>query len=252
MTEPLLKAEKLSKRFGAVVANDGLDLTVTQNSIHALIGPNGAGKTTAISLLSGEQRLDGGRIRFQGRDLSRMPGWKRARAGLHRSYQITSLFNDDTALDNVHIALLARQPHVFRFLSRARADRNMRDEAMRWLEVVNLGSLAAQPVHTLAHGKRRQLELAVVLAMQPTMLLLDEPMAGMGRAESDELVEIIHGIRREHTMLLVEHDMDVVFGLADRITVMVKGKDIACGSPDVIRADSAVRDAYLGNYGEEA
>jgi branched-chain amino acid transport system ATP-binding protein len=248
MTDTILEAIGLTKCFGAVTASDGLNLAVRHGVIHALIGPNGAGKSTAVAQLSGEMAPDAGRIRFEGRDVTDWPTHRRARAGLQRSYQITSVFPAFTALDNVALAIQAQRPHSFRFWTDARLDDSLRAPALAVLERVGLGERAAVKVTDLAHGEQRQLEIAMVLATGPTVLLLDEPMAGMGRAESRRMMEILKPLKGEVTILLIEHDMDVVFALADVVTVLVKGRAVATGTPDDIRADVAVRRAYLGDY----
>jgi len=248
MTDVILEAIGLTKCFGAVTACDGLNLAVRRGAIHALIGPNGAGKSTAVAQLSGEMAPDAGRIRFEGRDVTDWATHRRARAGLQRSYQITSVFPAFTALDNVALAIQAQRPHSFRFWTDARLDDSLRAPARAVLERVGLGERAEVRVTDLAHGEQRQLEIAMVLATGPTMLLLDEPMAGMGQAESRRMMEILKPLRGEVTILLIEHDMDVVFALADAVTVLVKGRAVATGAPDDIRADVAVRRAYLGDY----
>ncbi len=248
MAEAMLEAEGLVKTFGALAASDNLSLAVAEGTIHALIGPNGAGKTTAVSQLSGELVPDAGRIRFRGRDITDLPVWRRARLGLQRSYQITSLFPAFNAEDNVAMALQAGAGHSFRFWAPARRDPALREPARAMLAEVGLADRAGVPVSHLAHGEQRQLELAMVLAANPSLLLLDEPMAGMGREETRRMVDLLSPLRERVTILLVEHDMDVVFALADVITVLVKGRAIATGTPDEIRADRGVRRAYLGDY----
>jgi len=248
MTDPILEAIGLTKCFGAVTASDGLTFSVRRGSIHALIGPNGAGKSTAVAQVSGELRSDAGRVRFEGRDITGWPTYRRARTGLQRSYQITSVFPGFTTLDNVALAIQAQRRHSFRFWGDARRDETLRAPARAVLERVGLGELGDAKVADLAHGEQRQLEIAMVLATGPTMLLLDEPTAGMGHAESRRMMEVLKPLKGEVTILLIEHDMDVVFALADTITVLVKGHAIATGAPDDIRADVAVRRAYLGDY----
>ena len=248
MAEALLEVEGLTRMFGAVAANDALSFTVERGSVHALIGPNGAGKSTAIAQLSGELRSNAGRIRFAGTDITRLPPPRRAAAGLQRSYQITSLFPAFTALDNVALAVQTRLGHAFRFWRDARRDPALRRPAARVLERVGLERRADVAAADLAHGEQRQLELAVVLATEPKMLLLDEPMAGMGQAEGRRMLDTLREIKGTVTILLVEHDMDVVFALADRITVLVKGRALVTGEPAAIRSDAAVRRAYLGDY----
>ena len=244
----MLEIIGLTKCFGAVTASDGLTFSVKRGAIHALIGPNGAGKTTAVSQLSGEMRSDAGRIRFDGRDITRWPTYRRARAGLQRSYQITSVFPTFTALDNVALAIQAQRRHSFRFWSDVRQEESLRAPARAVLERVGLGDRQEVRVTDLAHGEQRQLEIAMVLATGPTMLLLDEPMAGMGQSESQRMMETLRPLKGEVTILLIEHDMDVVFALADTVTVLVKGRAIATGTPDEVRADLDVRRAYLGDY----
>jgi len=250
MAEPILEVEGLTKRFGALVANDSLSLAVEVGAVHALIGPNGAGKTTAIAQISGELRPDAGRIRFRGRDVTALPIHRRARLGLARSYQITSLFPDFSALENVALAVQARAGHSFRFWKPARGDAALDGPARDLLDRVGLRGRADVPAAELAHGEQRQLEIAMALATNPSMLLLDEPIAGMGHDETGRMVDLLRMLRDGVTILLVEHDMDVVFALADRITVLVKGRAIASGPPAAIRADRRVRDAYLGEEAE--
>jgi len=246
MSDILLRADGLVKRFGAVTASDQLSLEVRPGEIHALIGPNGAGKTTAVAQLSGEMRPDAGAVYLGGRDVTRLGVDTRARAGLARSFQITSLFQGFTAEDNVAMAIQAHQGHSFRFWRNARRDTALREPARSVLARVGLAARADVPAANLAHGEQRQLELAMALATDPKLLLLDEPMAGMGHDESLRMVELLAGLKGQLAILLVEHDMDVVFSLADRITVLVNGRAIASGAPADIRADTAVREAYLG------
>jgi branched-chain amino acid transport system ATP-binding protein len=246
MTEALLQADRLVKRFGALTASDDLSLEVRPGEIHALIGPNGAGKTTAIAQLSGEMRPDSGSIRLAGADVTRLGADARARAGLARSFQITSLFRGFTAEDNVAMAIQAHQGHNFRFWRDARRDEALREPARAVLARVGLESRGDVLAANLAHGEQRQLEIAMALATEPKLLLLDEPMAGMGHDESQRMMDLLAGLKGELAILLVEHDMDVVFSLADRITVLVYGRAIASGAPDDIRASAEVREAYLG------
>ncbi|MDG4575328.1 MAG: ABC transporter ATP-binding protein [Defluviicoccus sp.] len=248
MTEPILEVSGLTKFFGAVAASDVLTFAVERGSIHGLIGPNGAGKSTTIAQLSGELRPDAGRIRFAGTDISAWPVHRRAHAGLQRSYQITSLFPDFTAAENVALAVQARQGHSFRFLAPAREIPSLREPALAVLGRLGLAAKADVPASRLGHGEQRQLELAMVLATRPKMLLLDEPTAGMSRTESRRMMGILRPLKGKVTILLVEHDMDVVFALADAITVLVKGKAIITGPPADVRANENVRRAYLGNY----
>ncbi|CAO3423415.1 ABC transporter ATP-binding protein [Azospirillum argentinense] len=247
MSTPLLSTDSLVKRFGGLAATDGLSLSVAEGELHALIGPNGAGKTTLIGQLSGELTPDSGTILFDGRDVTRLPVHKRAQRGLARSFQITSIFPSFTALDNVALAVQAHAGHSFRFWRDAGRDRRLADPARAVLERVGLGSRADTRADALAHGEKRQLELAMALATGPRLLLLDEPMAGMGPEDSARMVELLQELKGGVTILLVEHDMNAVFALADRITVLVRGKDLASGTPEQIRNDPAVREAYLGD-----
>lgn len=249
MAEPLLNVSGLVKRFGALSATDDLSLDVRAGEIHAVIGPNGAGKTTAIAQLSGEMPPDAGTIRFSGRDVTRLPVHKRCHLGLTRSYQITSIFQRFTAEDNVALAVQAQAGHSFRFWRPARRDPALRDRAREYLDVVGLGARADVPAANLAHGEQRQLEIAMALATRPRLLLLDEPMAGMGPEESARMVRLLATLKGDIAILLVEHDMDAVFALADQITVLVYGRAIATGTPAEIRADAEVRRAYLGEHG---
>ena len=252
MNRPLLSTESLVKRFGGLAATDGLSLSVAEGELHALIGPNGAGKTTLIGQLSGELTPDSGTILFDGRDVTRLPVHKRAQRGLARSFQITSIFPSFTALDNVALAVQAHAGHSFRFWRDAARDRRLAEPARAVLERVGLGARADTRADALAHGEKRQLELAMALATGPKLLLLDEPMAGMGPEDSARMVELLQELKGGVTILLVEHDMDADFALADRITVLVRGKDLASGTPAEIRNDPAVREAYLGDELEAA
>ncbi|RDD60326.1 ABC transporter ATP-binding protein [Ferruginivarius sediminum] len=250
MTEPLLRVTGLRKAFGAVVATDGLHLDVMPGEVHALIGPNGAGKTTLVAQLAGEIAPDDGRIDFAGADITRLSMHARTRRGLARSFQITSLFPRFTALENVALAVQARAGHAFRFWRPAWRDPTLLEPAHAVLARLGLDLHADRPASTLSHGEQRQLEIAVALATQPRLLLLDEPMAGLGPEDSAWMVELLGELRGEVAMLLIEHDMDAVFTLADRITVLVYGRALASGTPDAIRADPEVRRAYLGDGAE--
>ena len=246
MAEVLLAVEALTKRFGGVVASDAISLALPAGELHAIIGPNGAGKTTLIGELTGEIAPDAGRIRFGGRDITALPVYRRSQIGLARSFQITSLFLDFTALDNAALAVQAHAGHSFRFWRDARKDSALREPARATLSEAGLGARADVLAADLSHGERRQLEIAMALATRPRMLLLDEPMAGMGPEESARLIEILRKLKGGVTILLIEHDMDAVFALADRISVLVYGRIIASGDPAAIRADPVVRQAYLG------
>jgi len=242
----MLQVENLAKRFDGIVATDNLALNVAAGELHAVIGPNGAGKTTLIAQLSGQLRADSGHIHFNGKDITTLPMDRRSRLGLARTFQITSLFLDLSALDNVALAVQAHAGHSFHFWRDARSEPKLREPARAALARAGLSARADLAASLLSHGEHRQLELAMALAGNPRMLLLDEPMAGLGPEESARMVATLRGLKRELTILLVEHDMDAVFALADRITVLVYGRVIASGSPDAIRANAQVRDAYLG------
>jgi branched-chain amino acid transport system ATP-binding protein len=246
VAEPLLRVEGLTKRFGGVIASDNIMLEVAPGELHAIIGPNGAGKTTLIGQLGGELAPDAGRIWFDGHDITPLPPHARSALGLARSFQITSLFPDFTALDNVALAVQAHAGHSFRFWRDARRDPELRAPARAALARVGLEARADTLVSRLSHGEHRQLELAMALATGPRLLLLDEPMAGLGPEESARVVTMLRALKRELTILLIEHDMDAVFALADRISVLVYGRIIASGAPEAIRANREVRTAYLG------
>ncbi len=243
---PLLQVEGLAKRFGGVVATDDVTLGIAAGELHAVIGPNGAGKTTLIAQLAGQLPPDAGRIRFAGEDISALPMHRRSHLGLARSFQITSLFLDLSVLDNVALAVQARAGHSFHFWRNARLEAELRQPARAALARVGLSARENLPASALSHGEHRLLELAMALAGQPRMLLLDEPMAGLGPEESARMVGMLRDLKKELTILLVEHDMEAVFALADRITVLVYGRVIASGAPADIRANAQVRDAYLG------
>jgi branched-chain amino acid transport system ATP-binding protein len=246
MSEPLLRAENLAKRFEGIVATDDLTLAIAAGELHAVIGPNGAGKTTLIGQLGGQLRPDTGRIRFAGNDITALPMYRRSQMGLARSFQITSLFLDLSVLDNVALAVQAHAGHSFHMWRDARRETALREPALAALKRVGLGGRADRRASALSHGEHRLLELAMALAGQPRMLLLDEPMAGLGPEESARMVEMLRALKAEFTILLVEHDMEAVFALADRISVMVYGRVIASGKPADIRANAQVREAYLG------
>ena len=247
MREALLQIEGLSKRFQGVVASDGIALEIRQGELHALIGPNGAGKTTLIGQLTGEVAPDSGSIRFADLDITALPTHRRSALGLARTFQITSLFLDFTALDNVALAVQAHSGHSFRFWRNARRDPALREPARTALDRVGLAARADVVASKLSHGEHRQLEIAMALVVEPRMLLLDEPLAGMGTEESGRMVKTLLELKRRLTILLVEHDMAAVFALADRITVLVNGRVIASGPPEAIRANAEVRSSYLGD-----
>lgn len=247
MVEALLSVRGLVKTFGGIVATDELHLDVVPGEIHAVIGPNGAGKTTLVAQLSGMLKSDRGTTHFDGADITRLRAPARSRRGLARSFQITSIFKDFSALDNVAFAIQAHAGHSFRFWRPAVADPALRVPARETLGRVGLGERANSVAGTLAHGEQRQLEIAMALATGPKLLLLDEPMAGMGPEDSERMTRFLGDLKQQFTMLLIEHDMDAVFALADRISVLVYGRSIASGTPEEIRSDKAVRQAYLGD-----
>ena len=242
-----LRTERLVKRFGGITATDQVSLDVQQGTLHALIGPNGAGKTTLIAQLSGLLKPDSGRVLLDGQDITGDSAPERVRKGLTRTFQITSVFPRLTVLDNVAFAVQATVGHSFRFWRDVRQDSQLRTPAMQILQRVGIESRAEMLAQAISHGERRQLEIAMALATHPTVLLLDEPMAGMGPEESSNMVELLQRLKQDTTIVLVEHDMDVVFALADHLSVLVYGQLVASGQPDVVRREPAVVDAYLGS-----
>ena len=246
MAEVLLEIDGLTKRFGGVVAADGISLMLLAGVLIAFMVPMGAGKSTLIGQLTGEVTPDGGRIRFDGQEITNLPVYRRSQLGLARSFQVTTLFPDFTALDNVALSVQAHSGHSFRFWTDARSEIVLREPARAALARVGLAERAATLVADLSHGERRQLEIALALAGRPRMLLLDEPMAGMGPEESIRLMGLLQALKGAITVMLIEHDIDAVFALADRISVLVYGRIIATGDPAAIRSDPAVRAAYLG------
>ncbi|HWZ41421.1 MAG TPA: ABC transporter ATP-binding protein [Bradyrhizobium sp.] len=247
MADPLLHVDRLVRRFGGILATDHVTLDVAQGELHAIIGPNGAGKTTLISQLTGHLAPHAGSISVAGRDITHLPAYRRCALGLARSFQITSLLLDFTAADNVALAAQAHQGHSFRFWADARKEKGLRDAAQAALQRVGLAERANVLVSKLSHGEQRELELAVALATKPQLLLLDEPMAGLGVTESARMVKLLQELRKEVTIVLVEHDMEAVFALADRISVLVYGRVIASGAPSEIRQNEEVKRAYLGD-----
>jgi branched-chain amino acid transport system ATP-binding protein len=242
----LLAVDNLVKRFGGLTATDDVTLDVAQGEIHAIIGPNGAGKTTLIAQLAGELRPDAGTIRFNGENITALPAHIRAARGLSRSFQINSIFQNFTALENVALAIQVRRGHCFRFWAQVADDSALEKAGLDLLAQVHLEGRAHASASDLAHGERRALEVAIALASQPKLLLLDEPLAGMGIDESLKIVKLLGGLKTKQTILLIEHDMNAVFALADRITVLVYGRVVATGSPEEIRVNPDVRRAYLG------
>jgi branched-chain amino acid transport system ATP-binding protein len=246
MSEPLLVTAGLTKRYGGLAALDGVSLSINAGELHAVIGPNGAGKTTLIAHLAGELTPDDGRVYFAGEDITDLAVHARAARGLGRSFQVTSIFGDITVIDNVSLAVQARVGHSFHFWRPTDEDPSLCEPALQILSDVGLSDRAFEIAANLAHGEKRALEMAMVLAGRPRLLLLDEPMAGMGPEDATRMVELLAGLKRRHTILLVEHDMDAVFGLADRISVLVYGRVVATGDVMDIRSNEEVRLAYLG------
>ena len=247
MAEPVLRLDDLHKNFGGLTVTDGIDFAVATGELHAVIGPNGAGKTTLINQISGLLTPDAGRIVFCGADITGLPVAARAALGLARSFQITSVLPGFSALENVALAVQARDGSSFRFFGRADAERALNERASAALAEVGLGARADVPAGHLSHGEKRALELAIALAMEPKLLLLDEPMAGAGRDETERLVAVLARLKGRFPMVLVEHDMTAVFALADRISVLIYGRILASGPPATVRADPAVVAAYLGD-----
>jgi len=247
MPEPKLATRNLAKAFGALRVTDDVSLAVVANELHAIIGPNGAGKTTLLTQLSGELRPDRGTVHLDAHDITPMPPYERARLGIARSFQITTLCLDFTAADNVALAVQAREPHSFKFWRSAKREGALREPARALLERVGLGARADLPARVLSHGEHRQLEVAVALALAPQVLLLDEPLAGVGIDEAQALIEILQSLKGTMTIVLVEHDVAAVEALADRVTVLDGGRVIASGTFAEIRNDPTVRRAYLGD-----
>ena len=247
MTAPLLYVDSLIKNFGGLVALDQASLSVQAGEIHALIGPNGAGKTTLIHHISGAMHADAGRIVFDGHDVTQLPLHQRARQGLVRSYQITSVFPHLSVQDNLALAILATQKSGFGFWREASTDRARFSQADAMAERIGLSDHRMRAAGALSHGAQRQLEVGLVLCTNPKLMLLDEPMAGMGPDESQHMVELLKSLRGSITIVLVEHDMDAVFRLADTISVLVSGRVVASGNADQIKNDVAVQHAYLGD-----
>ena len=250
MPDALLETRQLSKRFGGLVATDGVSVEIRPGEIHAVIGPNGAGKTTLIAQLAGELLPDGGEILFAGEDITRLTTADRVSRGLARSFQITNVFREFTALDNVALAVQQSAGHSFRFWRAARREAVLREPAEAILTELGLGGRLHVVAGNLSHSEKRTLEIAMVLATKPRLVLFDEPLAGMAPEDSRRMVRTLSGLKGKVTILLIEHDMDAVFALADRLTVLVYGRAIATGTPQELRADEAVRRAYLGDEAE--
>jgi len=247
MSEPLLRVNSISKHFGAVAAADKLDLEVQDKELHALIGPNGAGKTTLIGQILGELTPDSGHIYFAGRDVTALPVHERVRLGLGRTYQVTTIFPDFNVRNNVILAILTKSRRSYGLWRDSQTDPSLVLPAMEVLEQVGLARRADEKAARLSHGEQRQLELAMALALEPKLLLLDEPMAGMGLADGRKMISFLKSLKGKVAILLIEHDMDAVFALADKISVLVYGHVIACDTPQIIRRDAQVREAYLGH-----
>ena len=246
MSRALLSLESLQKRFGGIVATDALTLEVHEGEVHSVIGPNGAGKTTLVAQVSGLLAPDAGSIRFDGIDITGHSAARRSRLGLARTFQITSVFRRFTAAENVLLAVQAHTGHSFRFWAPARGDLRLREPAMAVLEDLGLDARRDVLAGNLSHGEQRRLEIAIALATRPKLLLLDEPTAGMGPEDAERVKQLLDRLRSRYAMLLIEHDMDAVFRLSDRITVLVYGRVIASGTPAEIRDNEEVRRAYLG------
>jgi branched-chain amino acid transport system ATP-binding protein len=246
VAEPILRLVRLRKAYGALKVTDDVSLDIQPGELHAVIGPNGAGKTTLIHQISGLAAADDGRILFDGEDITALPTPRRVRRGLARSFQITSILPGFSALENVALAVQARSGSSFRFFGDAASEETLNRPAMEFLSLVGLVGRAYLPAGLLSHGEKRQLELAVALATGPKLLLLDEPLAGTGHEESERVVATLKRLKGRYTIVLIEHDMDAVFSLADRVTVLVYGRIIATGPPEAVRANAEVRSAYLG------
>ena len=247
MAEPVLRLQALRKRFGGLLVTDDVTLEVMPGELHAIIGPNGAGKTTLINQICGLLRSDRGRVMFAGEDVTALPPDERALRGVARSFQVTSILPEFSVIENVALAVQARSGSSFRFIGRAAAEPALNDQARSALADVGLAARAAVPAGQLSHGEKRTLELAIALAMVPKLLLLDEPMAGISREEGDRLIAALRGFKGRFAMLLVEHDMTAVFALADRVSALIYGRVMACGTPQEVRADPQVKAAYLGD-----
>jgi branched-chain amino acid transport system ATP-binding protein len=247
MSDPILATKGLSRRFGGLYANSNVEIALDKGLVHAVLGPNGAGKSTLINLLSGDLRATSGTIRYKDRDITRMSADRRSRLGIGRSYQKTNIFPEFTAFENCRLAGQSRTPRVLHVMAPAERHLPTRAAAESALHEAGLAHAARQRASAMSHGEQRQLEIAMVLATSPDVLLLDEPLAGMGAEEAGRMVELLKRLRSAHAILLVEHDMDAVFAVADRITVMVEGRVLESGLPDAIRNSAKVREAYLGS-----
>lgn len=249
MTEPVLALSRLAKAFGALKVTDGVTLSVAPGELHALIGPNGAGKTTLVHQISGMLTPDAGSVSFRGEDITRFTPEKRASVGLARTFQITSTIASLSVLENVALSVQARAKHPLALFRNAARDEALNRPAWAALESVGLTGRAHVLAGRLSHGEKRALEIAMALTLEPAAILLDEPLAGVGREEGERLIGLLRSLKGRYAMLLVEHDMEAVFALADTVTVLVYGRVIASGDPATVRADPAVREAYLGEEG---
>ncbi len=247
MSDAILATQGLCRRFGGLMAASDVAIELNRGRLHALLGPNGAGKTTLINLLSGDLRASAGSIRYKGENITHLSPDRRSRIGIGRSYQKTNIFPVFTAFENCRLAAQSRAPRALHIFADALDHAPVCEAAQRALEATGLDGRGNQAASTLSHGEQRQLEIAMVLATAPDVLLLDEPLAGMGAEESRSMVELLRKLTPDHAILLVEHDMDAVFAVADAITVMVNGQVLESGSPEQIRASAAVRQAYLGD-----
>jgi branched-chain amino acid transport system ATP-binding protein len=250
MATPLLDVQRLHKRFGGVVATDGVDLQVHRGEIHALIGPNGAGKTSLVAQLAGQLKSDAGSVQFDGHDITRLVAHQRARRGLVRSFQITRLLKSLTVHANLGFAVQAVQPRLFDAWRPVAGDADLEARATQLLTRLGLAAKRDAMIDQLSHGEQRALEVGLTLASAPKLVLLDEPLAGMGAQESAGMAQLIAGLRSDCAVLLIEHDVDAVFRLADRVSVLVNGRVIASGTPDDVRRDDRAIAAYLGDAGD--
>jgi branched-chain amino acid transport system ATP-binding protein len=249
MAEPILSIRDLRKSFGALKVTDAISLDIRPGELHAIIGPNGAGKTTLIQQLSGNLSSDGGRVLYRGEDITALSMEQRARRGIARSFQITSILSGFSVLENVALAVQARTGSSFRFFGHAAQEAALNAQAIDALREVGLEARAGAVAGHLSHGEKRQLELALALAIRPALLLLDEPLAGTSHEESAALIALMRRLKGRHTIVLIEHDMEAVFALADRVSVLVYGAVLMTGTPQAVRADARVREAYLGEEG---
>lgn len=248
-TEAILHTEGLTKRFGGLTAVSDVRIELHVGQVHAVIGPNGAGKSTLTNLLSGDLPPSAGRILYRGRELAGLAPHRISRLGVGRSYQKTNIFKPFSVLENCRLAAQSRTPHAFRVFAPVARFRDIAERAERALELAGLSTRRDEIAASLSHGEQRQLEIAMCLATSPAVLLLDEPLAGMGAIESQRMVELIRQLTPDHAILLIEHDMDAVFAVAHRLTVMVNGEVLESGPPDAVRASPAVQSAYLGHGG---